>query len=915
MELVIEVDSRQNCNCSVNSSDFPSKLPFIRVADSGLVFQVLNDRSVKPGTLRMSKDFAKCVGVTDGQTVTAHDVLTKPPRQSSPIVVRPASIDDWEVVESLATVLEASILSQIQVVSPGMRFPVWTSRGHKPIILEVDVGLEADFQILTVDSEIAVESRTRDVVDLLGDIENRKYLRARIIDSGFPSVVDRPELLGVGMVVNTKDFISSFGPGNGCLMTIRDRPDILTVVACDSSLVDPGVVLISRCLRDLYGLRSGDRVVLESQKADINSDLIIPKRLIIGFDKNVPERKRLSIFTDFIDRAKCIIVTQGGYIELPNETSVSPRYAKINFESALDGVATSKVAAIITPKQLQTSIMCTFVDLPEVEKREVARQPFLKYVPEKLKEDALKYGIISREQSTNQHIIPSYRPLVARIHEFMESSFVNADPALPFVGSLLLESGVPRAGKTSVVWEAISTLDPPIPAVRIDCCALSLAERYRLAEVEATISGLIRFAFESPPMILFFDDVDQLLVDGSDEPESERDARRSSRGKVLCDFMQDLIFQLRPNRSMFLIGTAVRDSPLLSRLFVHKERIPTHLTSADRKALVGDQDLDPSEKYSFMELVELARTGNDNRELRRRLMANQSTAANKVTFESTARLGGLSAQTRTLIDAISLPLQYPFLFRGNKSLASSGAFVIGPSGAGKSALVDYVVRQVNLPVEIVRGPDLLDKYIGASEQAVRRVFEKAASIAPCVIVFDTIDALCPRRGAESTGVTDRVVNQMLCYLDGVDKVENVFVVAISSRPDMVDPALTRPGRLDLVVVCDVPTVEEKKEIIAALWEDYMSGSPNPSIIEEIAWSLDPTCTGADIKAGFVNAKIIASRTSSEVTEPLLVQCMRELKPSISKKDADMYKEVLARYKGDTSAVVDTDLVGTRVMLH
>jgi SpoVK/Ycf46/Vps4 family AAA+-type ATPase len=416
-------------------------------------------------------------------------------------------------------------------------------------------------------------------------------------------------------------------------------------------------------------------------------------------------------------------------------------------------------------------------------------------------------------------------------------------------------------------------------------------------------------------MILFFDDIDQLLVDGSNDPESEQDARLSSRGKVLCDFMEDLIYQLKPNRSMFLIGTAVRDSPLLSRVFIHKERLPTHLTSADREALLGDKDVDPSEKYSFMELVELARTGNDNRELRRSLMANQSAADKKVMFQSTARLGGLSAQIRTLNDAISLPLQFPFLFRGNKTLASSGAFVIGPSGAGKSALVDHVVRQLNLPVEIVRGPDLLDKYIGASEQAVRKVFEKAASIAPCVVVFDTIDALCPRRGAESTGVTDRVVNQMLCYLDGIDKVENVFVIATSSRPDMVDPALTRPGRLDLVIVCDLPTLEEKEEILAALWEDYMGECPDKSMIEEIAASLDSACTGADIKAGFVNAKIIASRTSSEVTVPLLVQCMRELKPSISPRDAAHYKEVLGRYKGESVEFLKPDLVGTRVMLH
>jgi peroxin-1 len=278
------------------------------------------------------------------------------------------------------------------------------------------------------------------------------------------------------------------------------------------------------------------------------------------------------------------------------------------------------------------------------------------------------------------------------------------------------------------------------------------------------------------------------------------------------------------------------------------------------------------------------------------------------------RLGGLDNQIDLLRDAILLPLRMPSLFQGSKSaLVSSGAFVVGPSGTGKSALVDYVVRQVNLPAEIVRGPDLLDKYIGASEQAVRRVFEKAASIAPCVVVFDSIEALCPRRGSESTGVTDRVVNQMLCYLDGVDKVENVFVVAISSRPDMVDPALTRPGRLDLVVVCDIPNTEEKRDIISALWNDFMSESISldPKILEEITAVIHSNCTGADIRAGFVNAKIIASRGSMGIDVDLVKKCMQEIKPSISEKDFLLNKSVLAKYRGDT---VTTE-VGSRVMLR
>ena len=92
----------------------------------------------------------------------------------------------------------------------------------------------------------------------------------------------------------------------------------------------------------------------------------------------------------------------------------------------------------------------------------------------------------------------------------------------------------------------------------------------------------------------------------------------------------------------------------------------------------------------------------------------------------------------------------------------------------------------------VKGPELLNKYIGASEQAIRDLFEKAKSINPCIIFFDEFDSIVPRRNSGNTQVTDRLVNQFLCYLDGVSSMENVFVLAASSRPDLIDPALLRP---------------------------------------------------------------------------------------------------------------------------
>merc|ERR1712139_553836 len=124
-----------------------------------------------------------------------------------------------------------------------------------------------------------------------------------------------------------------------------------------------------------------------------------------------------------------------------------------------------------------------------------------------------------------------------------------------------------------------------------------------------------------------------------------------------------------------------------------------------------------------------------------------------------------------------------------------GLILVGPPGCGKTMLVHAAANETKglLRFLTVKGPELLSKYIGASEAGVRGVFERAAAAAPSVIFFDEIEALAPKRGGDSTGVTDRVVNQMLTYLDGVEERKSVFVIATTSRPDLVDAALMRPG--------------------------------------------------------------------------------------------------------------------------
>ena len=150
---------------------------------------------------------------------------------------------------------------------------------------------------------------------------------------------------------------------------------------------------------------------------------------------------------------------------------------------------------------------------------------------------------------------------------------------------------------------------------------------------------------------------------------------------------------------------------------------------------------------------------------------------------------------RELLEALALPLQK--LDGGPPPIRlRSGVLLYGFPGCGKTFSLTAVTKSIGARLVLVKGPEVLGKYIGSSEAAMRRVFARARAAAPCVLFLDEVDAIAPRRGqaGDSTGVTDRVVNQLLTEMDGVKPLTGVAVVAATSRPDMLDPALLRPGK-------------------------------------------------------------------------------------------------------------------------
>ncbi|XP_064456637.1 peroxisomal ATPase PEX1-like [Ornithodoros turicata] len=178
--------------------------------------------------------------------------------------------------------------------------------------------------------------------------------------------------------------------------------------------------------------------------------------------------------------------------------------------------------------------------------------------------------------------------------------------------------------------------------------------------------------------------------------------------------------------------------------------------------------------------------------------------------------GGLADVKQALQEVFLWPVKYPNLFVNSPIRPLSGLLLYGAPGTGKTLLAGIVASECGVNFISIKGPELLSKYIGASEQAVRAVFQRAQSAKPCIIFFDEFDSIAPRRGHDSTGVTDRVVNQLLTLLDGVESSSGVYILAATSRPDLIDPALLRPGRLDKCLYCPLPNEEERASILHAL---------------------------------------------------------------------------------------------------
>ena len=300
---------------------------------------------------------------------------------------------------------------------------------------------------------------------------------------------------------------------------------------------------------------------------------------------------------------------------------------------------------------------------------------------------------------------------------------------------------------------------------------------------------------------------------------------------------------------------------------------------------------------------------------------------------SWADVGALDGVRAELEMAIVQPLRRPQLFAALGIGSPAGVLLYGPPGCGKTLLAKAIAAETAANFIGVKGPELLDKYVGESEAAVRRLFARARASAPCVVFFDELDALAPRRGgpggagAGGGNVTERVVNQLLTELDGLEARRDVFVVAATNRPDIIDPAMLRPGRLDKLLYVPLPTAEERARILATqtrrtpLADDVdltalachsrcarFSGADLAGLVREAAVSAlreylaSPACAAADAAASAVDGGVRVNDASQsiQVYHRHFVDALGRAFPSVSPNDERLYNNMTVRLRNSRS---------------
>ncbi len=272
-------------------------------------------------------------------------------------------------------------------------------------------------------------------------------------------------------------------------------------------------------------------------------------------------------------------------------------------------------------------------------------------------------------------------------------------------------------------------------------------------------------------------------------------------------------------------------------------------------------------------------------------------------------VGGLDKVKQELKEAVEWPLKHPESFKRMGIRPPKGLLLYGPPGTGKTLLAKAVAKESEANFIQVKGPSLLSMWVGESEKGVRKIFERARQVAPCIIFFDEVDSLAGRRGAGGDGgskVADHVLNQILAEMDGIEENSDIVIIGATNRPDILDPAILRPGRFDRILLVG-PSEKKGRLEIFKIHTKNMPLAKDVDI-QELAEKTDGY-VGSDIEGLCREAAMLALRKDIKADKVKLEnfeEAMHKVKASVTKQDLEKYKKVEENYLKSAKAALENN---------
>ncbi|XP_036184101.1 peroxisome biogenesis factor 1 isoform X5 [Myotis myotis] len=814
------------------------------------------------------------------------------------VEVEPLSADDWEILELHAASLEQHLLDQIRIVFPKAIFPVWVDQQTYIFIQIVALIPAATYGRLENDTRLLIQPKTRQAKE--STFSKADNTRETFHNYGR----DHKEL---AKELQTKRLQSNTRRVTGCNET--DPEDTL-----DS----PSVPSLWSMIGSIFSFGSEKKQETYWGVTEINAfknmqSHVVPLGNIFRVCKSQPPSICNASATSMFHKHSAIHVFPWDQEYFDAEPSFTVTYGNlVQLLSPKQQQSKTKQNVLSPEKEKQVSEPLDQKQVSPDHSQVAGKTCVLKVVWNGLEElkNAIKYTKNVEALHLGKVWIPDdlRKRLNIEMHAVVRITPVEMIPKIPRSLKLQPRENLPKDISEENIKTVFSswlqqstTTTLPLIISEEDYIKLEIKDGKRLENIQKTLETAFSEAASRQPSVVLLDDLD-LIIGLPAAPEHERgpEVVQSQRlahalNNILKEFisMGSLVALIATSQSQHSLHPS-----LVSPQGIHIFQCVQHIHPPDQEqrceilhnVIKNKLDCDIN-KFTDLDLQRIAKetegfVARDFTVLVDRAihshLSHQSISTREELLLTTLdfqkalqgfvpaslrnvnlhkpqdlgwdKIGGLHEVRQILMDTIQLPAKYPELFANLPIRQRTGVLLYGPPGTGKTLLAGVIARESGMNFISVKGPELLSKYIGASEQAVRDIFTRAQAAKPCILFFDEFESIAPRRGHDNTGVTDRVVNQLLTQLDGVEGLQGVYVLAATSRPDLIDPALLRPGRLDKCVYCPPPDQVSRLEIL-----NVLSG-PLPLAddvdLQHVA-SVTDSFTGADLKALLYNAQLEA----------------------------------------------------------